>query len=344
MSYYTPLSRRLSEYAASYLSPYIKLDDDGCPAAADTEGNASFSASKRHTLASLSVGLWSGNVELKNVELRPDAIENFLNSDSSNSISEASDDVNDSDGNHRGAKVRWKLIRGRIESINIQIPWKNLLVGSSHSSLKRSAETNSKGALTSLSDVDADREAETVVSVGCTTVNIEGVRLQIGYEIIHEDPVLNTTMKKNEQDPGSDPPLDDVQRKIREERNRILQIAERRLLAGLDPFPPSLVEGLQSIIASSIQSGMKSTSDISSSSSTIQSTNRTGSGYLARMEDYVSSTIRNIVWRTFDSLSLSIIHVHISMIGGSHYDKDVEATLRKRIAEREKKVKEEEEK
>ena len=81
MSHYTPLSRRLSEYAASYLSPYIKLDDDG-GCTDDTEGNdASFSASKRPTQSSLSVGLWSGNVELKNVDLRPDAIENFLNAD-----------------------------------------------------------------------------------------------------------------------------------------------------------------------------------------------------------------------------------------------------------------------
>lgn len=366
-----PLSRRLSEYAASYLSPYIKLDDEGCTTAAD-EGNASFSASKPHTQSSLSVGLWSGYVELKNVELRPDAIENFLNNNSTSKDSDG--DVNDSDGgnNYRGAKVRWKLLQGRIESVNIQIPWTSLLVGSSHSSLKRSSEKNSQGTLTSLSqteggekDVVADCEqihqkegeegAETVTS-GCTMVNIEGMRLQIGYEIIHEDPLLMKLQSNTEknggddlnlpgQDPGSDPsPLDGVQQKIREERNRILQIAERRLLAGLDPFPPSLVAGLQSIIASSIQSGMKSASNISSSSGTIQSKNRLGGGYLAMMEDYVSSTMRNIVWRTFDSLSLSIVYVHISMVGCSHYDNDVEATLRKLNAERKKREKEEEEK
>eukprot|EP00984_Skeletonema_dohrnii_P022462 scaffold11578_cov67-Skeletonema_dohrnii-CCMP3373.AAC.1 len=61
------------------------------------------------------------------------------------------------------------------------------------------------------------------------------------------------------------------------------------------------------------------------------------------MEDYLSSTMRNIVWRTFDSLSLSIIHVHMSMVGCSHYDKDAEATLRKCIAERKKQEKKEKE-
>ena len=334
MSYYTPLSRRLSEYEASYLSPYIKLDDEG--STGNNEGNdASFSASKPHTQSSLSVGLWSGNVELKNVDLRPDAIENFLNADYNNSTSKASDDdVNDSDGNNfSGARVRWKLLRGRIESINIRIPWKSLVVGSSHSSLKRSSEKCSKGTLSSLSeteggerDVDAgcgqtnpnqgEEEVETAAS-GCTVVTIEGVRLQIGYEIIHEDPLLNalklqSTIEKNDrddqnlpgQDPCSNPPLDDAQQMIREERDRILQIAERRLLAGLDPFPPSLVAGLQSIIASSIQSGMKSESNNipSSSGTAVQSTSKLGSSYFARMEDYLSSTMRNIVWRTFDSL------------------------------------------
>lgn len=367
MSYYMPLSRRLSEYAASYLSPYIKLDDEGCTG--DTEGNdASFTASKPHTQSSLSVGLWSGNVELKNVELRPDAIENFLNADYNNSTQTASCD-GDVNNNFSGARVRWKLLRGSIESINIQIPWKSLVVGSSHSSLKQSSEKNSKGTLSSLSeseggerDADADYgqmnsnqggEETKIATSGCTVVTIEGVRLQIGYEIIHEDPLLNalklqSTVEKNDRDDQNRPednlPQDDTQKKIREEKDRILQIAERRLLAGLDPFPPSLVSGLQSIIASSIQSGMKSeNSSTSSSSSTAQSTSRLGGGYLARMEDYLSSTIRNIVWRTFDSLSLSIIHVHMSMVGCSHYDKDAEATLLNRIAERKKQEKQMEE-
>lgn len=366
MSYYTPLSRRLSEYAASYLSPYIKLDDDG-GCTDDTEGNdASFSASKRPTQSSLSVGLWSGNVELKNVDLRPDAIENFLNADYNNSTSKGSDnDVHDSDGsNLGGARVRWKLLRGSIESINIRIPWKSLVVGTSHSSSKRSSEkmpfSESEGGGGDVADCgqinskQGEEEAE-IVTDGCTVVTIEGVRLQIGYEIIHEDPLLNKlqgcTNEKNdrddqnspEQDPHINPPLDDKRNKIRAERDRILQIAERRLLAGLDPFPPSLVAGLQSIIASSIQSGMKSeSSNASSSSDLVPSTNGRGS-YFARMEDYLSSTMRNIVWRTFDSFSLSIIHVHVSMVGCSHYDKDVEATLRNRIKERKQQEKEKQE-
>ena len=372
MSYYMPLSRRLSEYAASYLSPYIKLDDESCTG--DIEGNdAPFTAYKPHTQSSLSVGLWSGNVELKNVELRPDAIENFLNADYNNSTPKASDDgdVNDTDGNNfSGARIRWKLLRGSIESINIRIPWKSLVLGSSHSSLRQSSERNSKGTLSSLSesegdderDVDADNrqinpnqgeEEAKITTAGCTVVTIEGVRLQIGYEIIHEDPLLNalklqSTVEKNGMDVQNFSedtlPQDDAQKKIREEKDRVLQIAERRLLAGLDPFPPSLVSGLQSIIASSIQSGIKSEKNsTSSSSSTVQSTSRLGDSYLARMEDYLSSTIRNIVWRTFDSLSLSIIHVHMSMVGCSHYDKDAEATLLKRIAERKKQEKQKEE-
>lgn len=359
-----PLSRRLSEYAASYLSPYIKLDDESCTS--DTGGNAaSCSASKPHTQSSLSVGLWSGNVELKNVELRPDAIEKFLNVDYNNSTCAASYDNN----NFSGARVRWKLLRGSIESINIQIPWKSLVVGSSHSSLKQSSEKNSKGTLSSLSeseggerDVDADygqmnsnqgEEGANRATAGCTMVTIEGVRLQIGYEIIHEDPVLNAlklqnTVDKNDRDDQNSTednlPHDDAQKKIREEKYRVLQIAERRLLAGLDPFPPSLLSGLQSIIASSIQSGMKSeTSCTSSSSSTVQSAGRLAGSYFARMEDYLSSTIRNIVWRTFDSLSLSIIHVQMSMVGCSHYDKDAEATLLNHIAERKKQEKQTEE-
>ena len=361
-----PLSRRLAEYAASYLSPYIKLDedDDTCT---DNDGNASSSASKpKNTQSSLSVGLWSGNVELKCVELRPDAIEQFLNADNNNASSDC--DANDSDfGNsYSGAKVRWKLLRGSIDSVSIQIPWKNLLIGSSHSSERSSRRTT----LSSLSetdngderDVESDfkqidkNQEEDGATDGYTMICIEGVRLQIGYEIIHDDPLLNalklqstfknndvdnTNLPRQEEDAGDKPPLDDVQKQIREERNRILRIAERRLLAGLDPFPPHLVAGLQSIIASSIQSaGMKSTSDISSSGTSENESKR--DSYMSRMEAYVSSTIRNIAWRTFDSLSLSISRVQVSMVGCSHYDKDIETTLRKSILERRKQEKDKE--
>ena len=357
MSYYVPLSRRLSEYAASFLSPYIKLDDESCSVdSEELESSASRSHSKPNTQSSLSVGLWSGNVELKNVELRPDALENFLNTDQNNPSSRASNDANDSD--NAGARVRWKLLRGTIESVNIGIPWKSLVVGSSQSSLKRPSDKSGNDTLPSVSEtIDAEfkhanlSRGEDMVGVttdGCTVVTIEGVNIQIGYEIIHEDrflhaPELQSTIEKNNksdqnspyQDLCSDPSQGNLERSIRDEKNRILQIAERRLLAGLDPFPPSLMAGLKSTIVSSIQRGMES-ANINSSmrSDDIENKNSISSGYRARMEDYFSSTMRNIVWRTFDSLSVSIIHIHMSIVGCSHYDKNVEANLRRSIKNR----------
>ena len=121
-SYYNP-SKRLSEYAAALLSPYIKLENE--------EGDSSDNTNQQNqnhtssTPSSLSVGLWSGNVELNNVELRPEAFEQFLNQSS-----------NDFDNNDDKIQIRWKVIHGSIDSVKIQIPWTSLLVGSAHSSSK----------------------------------------------------------------------------------------------------------------------------------------------------------------------------------------------------------------
>ena len=106
-SYYNP-SKRLSEWAAAALSPFIQLETQ--------DGQTDQSR--------LSVGLWSGHVQLKNVELRPEAFEKFLNS-------------NDTDFNDFGVKIRWKIVRGTIDDVSIGIPWKRLLVGSSYSSVRR---------------------------------------------------------------------------------------------------------------------------------------------------------------------------------------------------------------
>jgi hypothetical protein len=93
-------SKRLSEHAAALLSPYIKLENehhDQTPA------------------PSLSVGLWSGNVELNNVEIRPEAIEQFLNS--------CDDDGGDgNNGSPKAAQIKWKLRRGRIDPSKSKYP------------------------------------------------------------------------------------------------------------------------------------------------------------------------------------------------------------------------------
>eukprot|EP00970_Alexandrium_tamarense_P001497 scaffold159_cov318-Alexandrium_tamarense.AAC.6 len=81
-SYYNP-SKRLSEWAAASLSPYIRLESESpsrhAAAAADLPNQTNNSNSSH---AQLSVGIWSGNVQLNNVELRPEAFEHFLNGSS----------------------------------------------------------------------------------------------------------------------------------------------------------------------------------------------------------------------------------------------------------------------
>ena len=141
--------------------------------------------------------------------------------------------------------------------------------------------------------------------------------------------------------------------KIRQEKNRILQTAERRLLVGLDPFPPSLMEVLHSLVGSSIQSGGPLSSSIkkpmpiyqpshptnnedSASFHTPYTLNTTSStttnGYRARMENYLSSTLKSLLWHVFDSLLLSVMHVQFFIVGHSHYNKDHVALLRRESA------------
>ena len=356
-SYYNP-SKWLSEYAAALLSPYIKLENEG--------GDNSSSGGQKETnptqksstpSSSLSVGLWSGNVELKNVELRPEAFEQFLNCKESN----------DTDDNESAAQIKWKLVQGSVDSVKIQIPWKSLLVGTAHSSSKCSASDD--GGINQ-KESQKDRPTEPTKKVqegdgaddppasyasGCTTIQIQGVKLLLGYEVIHHNPMLNTlqqcqqSMNNTESSnpySGQERPENQLQKKIREEKNRILQIAERRLLAGLDPFPPSLMEGLQSIIASSmfqqsaaiVHSTVENSTDGDDNASVVTSnTQDTVSSpiksYRSMMGNYLSSTIKSLLWSVFDSLSLSVTEVKLSVVGSSHYDKDFVSLLRK---EREK--------
>jgi len=322
-SYYNP-SKRLSEYAAALLSPYIKLEneEDGSVPPNTNQQNQNHTSS---TPSSLSVGLWSGNVELNNVELRPEAFEQFLNQSS-----------NDFDNNDNAIQIRWKVIHGSIDSVKIQIPWTSLLVGSAHSTSKcsKSSKGDSDGVTegkkcpkdSNNQEVDGEEEE------GCTTVQIKGVKLQLGYEVINNQHQQN--MQKNES-MGCEQQVESyiIQDKIREEKNRILQTAEKRLLAGLDPFPPSLMEGLQSIMTSSMQSallhpknddgGSVITSNTQDSTSAIKS-------YRSRMENYLSSTIKSLLWKVFDSLSFSVAEVQVSVAGYSHYDKDFASILRRR--------------
>jgi hypothetical protein len=113
-SYYNP-SRRLSEWAAAWLQPYLDLER------ADAQGPAS-----------LSVGLWSGRVRLENVALRPEAFEQFLNPD---------DDPDDA-----AVRIRWKLLRGSIGRVDVEIPWKSLLVGSARPGSAGPAPAAQEGA------------------------------------------------------------------------------------------------------------------------------------------------------------------------------------------------------
>ena len=335
MSYYNP-SRRLSEWAAASLSPYIKLENE-------TDAQAGQTQSNPQTFSNLSVGLWSGNVELKDLELRPEAFETFLN---------GSDDESCNTSSYCGSssvQIKWKVIQGSIDSVKVQIPWKSLLVGSAYSSSKQSAEETSQ-------EEGKNKEEggeEDPVQAGCTLVNIQGVKLLIGYEIIHHDPFLKALQNQNQQhncdnsqsslgeSENVKPPDKEnhLQEKIRAEKNRILQSAERNILAGLDPFPPSLMEGLQSIMTASIQSGMQSaiakcstqiqqprakgdSGSIDDGNASLDTVSKTKDTYRSRMENYLSSTIKSLLWRVFDSLSLSVTQVQLSVRCYSHYDKD----------------------
>jgi hypothetical protein len=339
MTSYHP-SKRLSEYAAALLSPYIKLENEH---------------NDKTPVPSLSVGLWSGNVELNNVEIRPEAIEQFLNS-------RDDDDGNGDNGSPKTAQIKWKLRRGRVDSFKIQIPWKSILVGSACTSTKGGSNTE-RGNYKATRRMQGDGEDnEPACASLSTTISIEGVTLMLGYEIIFCDPLLNALQHRHQKDESSSSSSEgDVQfadedhllMKIRQEKNRILQTAERRLLVGLDPFPPSLMDELHSLVRSSIQSGGPLSSSIKKSMPSLQPSHPTNNddsasfctpytqdttsstttyGYRARMENYLSSTLKSLLWRVFDSLSLSLTHVQLSVMGHSHYDKDHAALLRRESA------------
>ena len=325
-SYYNP-SKWLSERAAAFLSPYIKLDEDDININ-DCEG------AHNPPSSSLSVGLWSGNVELKNVELRPEALEQCLNH-RENSSSDST------------VQIKWKVIHGSIDSVNIKIPWKSLLVGASTSKYSvpenDGGKTSDEEGKTETPNKVVGDEQESSACAGCTTVNIHGVEILLGYDVVHHDPLLIALQSHNRQNTNKSQttwesahiklPEDQLQDKIREEKNRILQNAERRLLAGLDPFPPSSTEGLQSILATSIQSGMQScvkSDDIINTKNCASNNARDKPNtVLSRVENYLSSTIKSLLWRVFDSLSLSVTRVQFSVVGHSHYDKDVASRLRR---------------
>eukprot|EP00804_Cyclotella_cryptica_P020229 CCRYP_010930-RC/>CCRYP_010930-RC protein AED:0.04 eAED:0.04 QI:95/1/1/1/0.91/0.91/24/65/5640 len=332
-SYYYNPSKRLSEWAATFLSPYIQLEnEDG-----------------QNERSRLSVGLWSGHVQLKNVELRPEAFDKFLNPP----------DENNAGHNEYGTKVRWKIVRGTVNDISIRIPWKRLLVGSSSSGTQKKAKQEHVGGGQSVSQsqqYESSSKRDTIqrgekdqpsnqypegeandFSAG-TTVQIEGVCLILGYEVIHEDPHLDTlrTKLRSNDDAQSNHPLHDVnsasnQSKslIREEKNRILQTAERRLLAGLEPFPTFLTETLQSDVQFALQSSIEQSlsqtpretpfdqpqANVDSSSISVS--------YRSKVENYLSSAIKSLLWRTFESLSISVTCVRLSLVGSSHYDKKI---------------------
>jgi hypothetical protein len=41
------------------------------------------------------------------------------------------------DYNKYGTKIRWKIVRGTIDSVSVGIPWKSLLMGTSYSSSRK---------------------------------------------------------------------------------------------------------------------------------------------------------------------------------------------------------------
>ncbi len=381
-TYYNP-SKRLSEWAADFLSPYIKWGND--------DGSAS-DGNQDSQKSSLSIGLWSGYIKLTNVELRPEAVERWLNPSE-----------NSQQNQSNGGKIRWKLQRGTIDSIIVKIPWKSLIVGSSHCS--DTAKNTSKGNAADFANEEKNsnklsgkpnlgsvpekrgymgvqqggpevKEQEEITS-GCTTVQIEGIKLVLGYEAIHIDPQFEalqsplstgsgecSTVDDGENDEEDDDATKErayLKSQIQQEKERVVQIAERRLLAGLDPFPDVLMSSLQSCVQRSMQSEIKLGAErgrhhfTAPNSSPVPNTNtlscntvttkashvsnnqnespdknkindtQVPSSLLSRMENYVSSAISSLLWRAFDSLSLSVIHVQLSVMGCSHYDKDFKA-------------------
>ena len=148
----------------------------------------------------------------------------------------------------------------------------------------------------------------------------------LGYEAIYQhsrDPSQNHSSFNLDDSPEEGK----IKDKLKEERNRILQIAERRLLAGLDPFPPSLTESLQKDIQSILQSSLEEKLPESSDGNSNTSTSST---YRSKVENYLSSTIKSLLWRTYDSLSVSVSHAKMSVVGDSHYDKKITVLSKRR--------------
>jgi hypothetical protein len=357
-SYYNP-SKRLSEWAAAALSPFIQLETE--------DGQTDHSR--------LSVGIWSGHIQLKNVELRPEAFDKFLNSA-------------EVDYNEHGTKIRWKIVRGTIDNVSVGIPWKSLLMGTSYSSsrrrggqkpvvdeqseLKRSVQrqdsdvgevvscagqgmclfqvhllilllfanlttpalmyllvarrTEDNDQTTNRPPADDDQTLS-----GCTTIKINRLCLILGYDVIHQDSSLDPS-HHGQSFHGDTQSEEQSNKEMRDEKNRILQIAERRLLAGLDPFPPSLTMSLQEDIKSVLQSSLEqSMSNLPPEDSSVTDPSSTSTPtYRSKVENYLSSTIKSILWRTYDSLSISVTHVKMSVVGISHYDKKIRVLGRKR--------------
>lgn len=121
-------------------------------------------------------------------------------------------------------------------------------------------------------------------------------------------------------------------KELREKKNRILQTAERRLLAGLDPFPPSLTESLQNDIQFVLKSSMEqSMSEHPQTNSPDENPcNNSTTNYRSKVENYFTSTIKSLLWRTYDSLSISVTHVKMSVVGISHYDKNIRVLGKKK--------------
>ena len=327
-SYYSP-SRRLSEWAAALLHPYLDLDSDSAT-----------------TSSSLSVGLWSGDVRLRNVELRPEAFARFLDP-------VGDDPRNDADD---GARVRWKLVRGSVDGVEVRIPWKSLLVGSARAAAPAPgvARAGEGGRTTGSRDggrggEDGDGEdGDGDAGRGRTTVRVRGARLLLGYDVVRPGTSSAAARPSGGPPGGAGRPGEGA----RERRERVLRDAELRLLAGLEPFPPEAMAELQSALVSSMRSAVETSlpsRPSEPSSSTTADEARTpptddGGGnsaantkgtasiaksYFNRVENYLSSTIKSLLWRVFDSLSLSVTQVQLSVVGPSHYDKDYASLLRR---------------
>jgi hypothetical protein len=178
-------------------------------------------------------------------------------------------------------------------------------------------------------------EDSDITPSGCTSIKIDGMCLILGYDTIHQDSAFDapTSQLSFQSDNLS---KEESISHMREEKNRILQIAERRLLAGLDPFPPSLTESLQKDIQSILQSSLEQSmpEHLAPNSPPNANSNNTLAPitYRSKVENYLSSTIRSLLWRTYDSLSISVSHVRISVVGVSHFDKKIRVlSKRKRV-------------